>query len=286
MRSIFKNYSKLPEPIILLITGSLLLYIVNSAFLLILNIYMSKIGYADDQIARYTAFRYLGVLVLTVPFGLYIKGRPLKPYFILASVLFPASSIITIISLNNGNESLAITGFLIWGIGLMFIQVPAIPFIMRTAKDEILSESVTLSWTSWSLAMIIASLLITFLSSLGSFNLGSFSFPWDEYHILLAISLVSSTPVFIFIRMSEAKPISQQLSISQRVNTMFKGYDWSRLTVVLVPNLLIAIGAGLTIPFINLFFHSVFGLNSQQFSMIGGVTSGIVVFANLLVPVI
>jgi len=286
MHNIFKNYLNLPRPVVLLISGNLLLYIVNGAFMLILNIYMSKIGYPDDEIARYTAYRYLGVLILTVPFGLFIKGRALKPYFIFASVIFPLSSIITIRALHMGNEIFAITGFIFWGIGLMFIQVTSIPFIMRTADEDVLSESVTLSWTSWSLAMIIAGLLISLLSALGSFTLGNIHFVWDEYHILLFIALISSTPILVFLKIPEAKPKSEKIALVPRLKGMFHGYNWSRLSIITIPSLLIAIGAGLTIPFINLFFYSVFDVDSQQFSMIGSATAVIVVFANLLVPVI
>lgn len=284
MRSILNNYSKLPKPVIYLITGSLILHIVNGAFMLILNIYMSKLGYPDDEIARFTAFRFLGVLIFTVPFGMFIKGRNLKPYFILASVIFPISSIVTIVSLNRGNGLLATFGFLTWGIGLMFIQVPAIPFIMRVTDEEVLSESVTLSWTSWSFAMVIAGLMISGLSALGSFTFGSISFPWDEYHILLFTAIISSTPFYIFTRISEASPKSEKMSLGKRIRAMTEGYNWGRLATVLAPNLLIAVGAGLTIPFINLFFYSVFEIDSQQFSIIGSATAVIVVLANLLVP--
>jgi hypothetical protein len=50
--------------------------------------------------------------------------------------------------------------------------------------------------------------------------------------------------------------------------------------------MLIAIGAGLTIPFVNLFFNTVFEVDSDTFSLIGAGTAGIVFMTTLIVPII
>jgi len=52
----------------------------------------------------------------------------------------------------------------------------------------------------------------------------------------------------------------------------------------IVPTIIIAIGAGLTIPFINLFFFHNFQIDSTGFAVIGGVASVLVAFLALLVP--
>ena len=51
-----------------------------------------------------------------------------------------------------------------------------------------------------------------------------------------------------------------------------------------VPTIIISVGAGLTIPFINLFFYHDFGIDSSQFALIGGGASLLVAFMALLVP--
>ena len=50
------------------------------------------------------------------------------------------------------------------------------------------------------------------------------------------------------------------------------------------PTLIIAIGAGLTIPFINLFFFHNFNLDSCGFALVGGITSLLIAMSSLLVP--
>jgi MFS family permease len=50
------------------------------------------------------------------------------------------------------------------------------------------------------------------------------------------------------------------------IEEVFNGYDWLAILTVSIPTLLIALGAGFTIPFLNLFFMNVHGLNSENFS--------------------
>ena len=50
----------------------------------------------------------------------------------------------------------------------------------------------------------------------------------------------------------------------------WSSYDWGLLFKAIVPTLIIAVGAGLTIPFINLFFFHNFKVDSFQFALIEG----------------
>ena len=74
---------------------------------------------------------------------------------------------------------------------------------------------------------------------------------------------------------------------SEIKNTVFslrKNYDWKLIFKAISPLILISIGAGLTIPFVNLFFNSVFGLNASSFSLLGSITAVFVFMFSLLVP--
>ena len=64
----------------------------------------------------------------------------------------------------------------------------------------------------------------------------------------------------------------------------WKSYDWAVLIKAITPTLIIAVGAGLTIPFINLFFFHNFQIDSSGFAVIGGVASFLVAVLALLVP--
>ena len=66
--------------------------------------------------------------------------------------------------------------------------------------------------------------------------------------------------------------------------SLHKTYDWSMIFKAISPLILISIGAGLTIPFVNLFFNSVFNFNSSDFSLLSSITAMLVFTFSLLVP--
>ncbi len=65
---------------------------------------------------------------------------------------------------------------------------------------------------------------------------------------------------------------------------MRESYDWKLIFKAISPLILISIGAGLTIPFVNLFFNSVFGFSSSEYSLMGSLTAMLVFIFSLLVP--
>lgn len=281
---LFARYRCVPRPIINLVVAQLLLNLVNSAFMLILNIYLRKLGYPDDQIAYFTSFRFLGVLLFAFPYGLFLKGKRLKPFFLAASLILPIMSVLLLEACRQQLIWLALIGFFFWGFGLMLINVGALPFIMRNADDTVLTESISLNYSTWSFGLIVSGFLISGLSHWGHFDLWGLNFPWDEYHILLFIVLMSFGSSLFFLRLSEVIPTGSEMQNKLSLKAIFAEYDWRLLSKALVPTVIIAVGAGLTIPFVNLFFYAVFNMDSDQFSVIGSVTAILVFFAALIVP--
>tara|TARA_B100001778_G_C18568845_1_gene621491 strand:- start:759 stop:1493 length:735 start_codon:yes stop_codon:yes gene_type:complete len=66
--------------------------------------------------------------------------------------------------------------------------------------------------------------------------------------------------------------------------SLSKVYDWKLIFKAISPLILISVGAGLTIPFVNLFFNSIFGFDSSDYSMMGSLTAMLVFIFSLLVP--
>jgi len=284
INSILNKYKNIPQSTLQLIGGIFILNLVNGSFILILNIYLRKMGFVDEQIGSFTSYRFLGVLTLAFPFGIFIKGKSLKPYFLISSLIIPIAAFLMIESVKWNNPLLIKISFLSWGLGLMLLQVCALPYIMRTTPKSVLSEAITLNFSMWSLAIIITGISIGVLTRMQNFTLFGISFPWDEYHIILLFILISLSAVILISRMEESKPRSPSSEFSRNFSSLLLDYDWFLIIKALVPTSLIAIGAGLTIPFINLFFYSVFSMDSAQFGILGSVASAMSFIALLLAP--
>ena len=275
------RYRKISPSVLLMIGAALLLLLGNSSFILILNIYLRKLGYPDAIIAQYNSYRFVGTLFLAFPLGIFIKGKPLKPFFIAASLMVPSVSISLLYSLEHGYDTFLIPLFVLWGVSFMIFNVCSLPFIMRSEPEEVVTEAISLNYSTWSLGMIIAGALINLFTRLGEMKFFGRDIVFDEYQIMMTIASLGLFAILLLLFIKEAKPRSKSANFLSNFKVMRTDYDWILIGRVLTPNMIIAIGAGLTIPFVNLFFNSVFHLDSDSFSLIGAATAVLVFFSTL-----
>ena len=279
---IFRSYRDLPRVIHLLILLEFSLNLIHVAFILILNIFLRNQGFSDPEIASFNSLRFIGALAFALPLGIYIRGKKLKPFFILAAVIVPITSGLIIESVQHQVVPLIQLAFISWGFGMMLMRVCSLPFIIRSTTTENSTEALSLSAATWSLATIFSGVLISGLDRVGYLALGTWTLIFNEQSTLWIITVLGATSIFFAVRITE-----DEQEDTERNDDLFsirKSYDWSLIFKAISPLILISIGAGLTIPFVNLFFNPVFGLTSSNFSLLGSITSFLVFIFSLLVP--
>ena len=168
IRQLFRRYLSVPHSIKLLTTGAFLLQLLNASAMLIMNIYLRKLGYEDSEIAGFVSYRFISILLFSIPFGLIIKGKYLKPFFVTGAIIVPLSGIALLFAANAHMGWLIKVFFFLSSLGFMLEHVTALPFILRHGDEETLSESIALNFAVWSLAMIVAGFLIKGLFALVS----------------------------------------------------------------------------------------------------------------------
>ena len=279
---IFRSYRDLPRVIHLLILLEFSLNLIHVAFILILNIFLRNQGFSDPEIASFNSLRFIGALAFALPLGIYIRGKKLKPFFILAAVIVPITSGLIIESVQHQVVPLIQLAFISWGFGMMLMRVCSLPFIIRSTTTENSTEALSLSAATWSLATIFSGVLISGLDRVGYLALGTWTLIFNEQSTLWIITVLGATSIFFAVRITEYK--QEDTERNDDLFSIRKSYDWSLIFKAISPLILISIGAGLTIPFVNLFFNSVFGLTSSNFSLLGSITSFLVFIFSLLVP--
>lgn len=280
LRQLANRYLNIPRSIKLLITGAFLLQLLNATSMLIMNIYLSKLGYIDYEIADFVSYRFISILLFSIPFGLIIKGKRLKPFFMTGAFIVPLSGIALLFAANAHLDLLIKVFFFISSLGFMLMHVTALPFILRHGNEETLSESIALNFAVWSLASIVAGFLIKGLFSLSPF-IGFISI--GEFEIIFAMAIIGIFSLIPFSLIKENKPVASHHS---NVFQHLKSYDWQKIFRGLTPMFLISIGAGLTIPFMNLFFHSVFHMDSDMFAVMGSIAAILVFIGGMLTPIL
>lgn len=273
--SVAGNYKKVERHILNLIALQFCLESVNTSFFLLLNYFMVKEGYTDFEVAKVLSFRFLAVCLLAFPLGLFIKGRQLKPFFIAAAVSVPIFSHLMIWSImNHWNLTLNLVT-MAWGIGFTCMQATAIPYMLLNGKKEQHSEAFSLFFLAFSVTLCIIG---TSNFILNQINPAFFT----EKNVLQFVSTFAALGLFFASRLPNNESVSYKIPFKD----ILKKYDWNLVIRAVTPTFIIAIGAGFTIPVINLFFLKVHGVSSSTFSIIGSMTFLLVAIVMIFMPVI
>ena len=273
---LIKDYRKVEKPIFYLVTAEFFIQLINASFMAIQPLYMKAQGFSDGLTAGYISLRFLGVLLLALPLGLLIKKRKLKPLFYISAVTVPTFALLIIYAIKFHIPWLINLSQFLWGASFTFIQIPSLPFILRNARKDTHTEGIALGYSTWSFAGIIGGCMI------GIFN-------WldpqlfNEETMLLIISLLGYISIYFVykIDIKENIPVSEIAANGKK--NIFE-YDWNLIVRALAPTLIIAVGAGLTIPFISLFFANVHHMSTSTFAVINSIASILVAMGAMLVP--
>ena len=276
MFKIFKNllinYKNLELHILNVIKAQFFVQIVGGAFFLILNIYLAKNSFSDSEIANFISFRFLAVMLLAFPLGFFIKGKILKPFLIIGSIGVPIIAILVVLAIKTQLSNFLPALFILWGILFSSFQVSVLPYIMRNTLRENQSHAISLSFATNSFGMIFSGCLIFLFGNLTNI---------DDGQVLILISLFGFFGLKYLFKLDTDNPI---LSKPRNKKYAIQELDWFLILKAIIPTLIIAIGAGLTIPFINLFFFHNFLIEASEFALIGACTSLLVAISSLFVP--
>ena len=181
------KYLNIEKNVLLLIKSQFFLQIIATSFFLILNIYLYKNSFSDSEIADLISYRFLAVILLSYPLGYFISFKRLKNFFVFSSALLPIVAILLVLMIQYSVHEYLKTIFFIWGILFTIFQVSVLPFIMRHSNKENQTYSISLSFATHSIAMVISGLLIYISSNF---------FLIDEGNILMYISFLGFVSVF------------------------------------------------------------------------------------------
>lgn len=271
----FGRYFLLDRSFYILYIVQLLQNVIVTAFLLIFNILLIKLGYSDAEAGILTSLRYLGVFCLSLPVGIWMKGRRLKPFFIIGALSVPVFSLAMIWFLDYKNDYLNYVLSFIWGCCTIMLQVTILPFIMRNSGAKLQTDAIAFMYTNFSVSQILAGACIIF---------GRTWLELDEKQILLSLSIFGLLfGVLIFFLREKKSEMGEDDKIHS-FQELKQKYDWKELIYLMIPNTFLTVGAGLTIPYMNLFFFQKFNLDSQDFALLSSITALLVIAGTLIVP--
>jgi MFS family permease len=275
VQAVIEGYRRVEPHIRYAIAAQFCVQLVNTAYFLLLNYYMDAEGYQDYAIADILSYRFLAVFWLAFPLGLFIKGRRLKPFFLISTILLPVASHVMLIAIAQHWTLTLNVATMIWGLAYMCMQITILPYILLNAKPETHSEAFSLSFLSFSGTICFTGVVNFLLQQIDPAL-------FDERTMLQIVATLAFLGIFFVSRIPNREQLSQKVPLRK----ITRDYDWGTILRAIIPTLIIAIGAGFTIPVISLFFLNVHGVDSGTFSVMGSITYGMVVCVMLFMPYI
>lgn len=272
---ILKDFAKVPPHILYLMAAVFFIQLIDSSLFILLNFYLKDLGYSDAEMAHLISYKYAAVVLCAFPFGLFIKGRRLVNFFRIASIAAPTLILSTLYALETGHTLLVYALVFAFGVGTVCISVTAMPFIILNTPQAQHSEAVTLYFQVFSATAFVSGMVNYLLNSIAP------DF-FSEGTVLKMFGVLGFVSAFFISKIRVEENISERIPFRDFAHA----YDWKRIGIAVLPTILIAIGAGLTIPFINLFFMNVHGINSRVFSLLGSISFVLVVFVMVFIPAI
>jgi len=273
MRDLRKDYNSLQKPVLYAIGVEFFIQLISNAMMYILPLYMHTEKYNDGQVADFVSYRFLAIVLITVPLGFFIKGRRLKPFFTVTGICTPILTLVSIKAISfHVDWIIYLTQFLA-GFSSACLSVSILPFILRNEQLENHTSAISLRYAEVSLGAVISGWTIGILNTLNPHI-------FNEERVLTIISCAGFLNLYCIWKIRGVEVVPEK---STKI-TLVQGFDWGAIWYALIPNILISIGAGLAIPFISLFFANVHSMSAGVFALVNSFSSVFIVISTLYIP--
>ena len=241
----------------LFLLGSFLMGMNFQFFQLLLNLYLKEMGLAEGDIGLIQSGRGIGMTLMAIPAALILSRIRVKPVLQWAAVgvAFFSACLVTV------NHLPLLIGFMILsGMSFSFYRIAAGPFFMRNSTPTERTYLFSFQFASMLLAGMIGSVgagrMARYLGeSTGDILLGY------QYTLFLgiAIGILALIP-YAFIRASKPSAEESRLTFSWDLIRKRRSFYYK----ITISNFLTGLGAGLIIPFLNLYFRDRFGMPADE----------------------
>ena len=237
------------------LAGMLQMGLGHGALQVHLNLYLRETGFSPSEISRVVSASSLGVVLASIPAALWVDRWPAGRIFVLSATGFAASSLLMVFLPDPW--LLAGLSFLT---GVLFTVhwVAEGPFFMRNEPAGHRTELFGLAAALESVAAIAAAAGTGFLASRLGAHLGSGAagLRW-AIAAAAAFALLAVVP---YARIRTAPAPGPRPTLRSHLATR----DAGLLLRLTIPTFVVGLGAGLTIPFLNLYFRDRFGQGPEE----------------------
>ncbi len=243
-----------------------------SGFMLLFNLYLKSLNFSEGRIGNIISATTLGTFVMALPASIIIRRFSIKKILLIAT---PIATFSYLLQVSLPHYYLILGAGFSAGLSAVFFRVASAPFFMRNSTPKERPYLFSMQFVLMLIAGIIGNLLAGFLPGIiEKANVATIqSFRWTLY-IFGGLVLAALIP-YLMIR---EKPLTQPQK--------FKIHSSKLIFKLFLPNLVVGIGAGLSIPFLNLYFKEIFHTPTRLIGIFYSGQQLLMITGLLIAPVI
>ena len=247
--------------------GSFFIGMTFSSFMLLLNLYLRECGYTESFIGRVLSAGALGMTLVSIPGAMLLSRIRLKPILFFSTILYVVCGLITIYT---DIKPVIWVAYFFAGVMTTFYRIASAPFFMRNSSPTERPYLFSLNFGIGVAAGVVGSFLF---GKLVHFFMESFGCDMLWAHRLsltvgLSFSLFALIP-FAMLAMPRKIAAEDRLHLDRAVFWKMKGI----LIKLTLPYFIVGTGAGIIIPFLNLFFRDRFGQSPENIGFYYGLVN-------------
>jgi MFS family permease len=273
----FRSYNR---NIRLALLGSIFIQIGMGIFMVIYNFYVRELGYAEDVNGKIISMNSLATALILIPAGILSDRLGRKKVMLFGALV---TGILLIFRSITEAQSLLIMFAFLTGLTMAFVMVSGIPWLAENSTEEQRVHLFSIQFAVMTGANVIGSILGGALTDL--FSLGFTEVESIRYTLLIGaiIFLIGIIPMTKFKEIRKTKnsrnsPINGKINIGKNKYTM--------IILFAIPALLIGFGAGLVIPYLNLYFSDRFAASNTMIGVIISLGQAATAIAIIIGPLV
>ncbi|MCX7994186.1 MAG: MFS transporter [candidate division WOR-3 bacterium] len=267
----------MPRNCWLFLTGTFFMGMGFSGFMLLFNLYLKSINLGEGKIGNIITASTLGTLIMAIPASFIIRQTSIKKLLLIS---IPFAVICYFIQVSIQSYHIVLWTSLLSGIANVFFQVAAAPFFMRNStpneRPYLFSLNFAASLIAGTIGSILGGLLPGMIEKYGLAGAMTFRYTLYIFGGLVMAAIIPYLSIDERIEQRIEQPEKKlQLCTKKSINIK-----------LFLPNFVTGLGAGLSIPFMNLYFKTWLDVPTYLIGVYFSLSQFLMIIGLLIAPLI
>ncbi|WP_062104876.1 MFS transporter [Bacillus niameyensis] len=263
--------------------GNILTQIGLGVFMVIYNFYIRELGFQDQMNGQVISMTSLATAIILIPAGI-LSDRAGRKKMILFGILLTGCSLFLRSVIEP--QTLLLSAAFLTGLFQAFMQVSLIPLLSENSRPEERVRLFALHFGIMTASNVIGNLLGGILTD--TFGLYYSSLVSIRITLLIGslIFITGFIPIMKIVENREATTHIQQTNVNMLRTIKLQKYSVKMIFLFAVAQLFIGFGAGLVIPYLNLYFQDRFEASNSLIGLIISLGQAATAVAMFIGPIV